>query len=152
MNSMKPEGYGLRNKHKANKSLALWISAHMHCLKTKGTLHKIQISFSIYLYQVDQDNCGENKNPMIARQIKQFHYQLYNAYFYARNWKTSYCYAVSFLKAWIVSFFLNGCTHGIWKFPVQGLNPSCSYNRRHRCGSTIFFSPLHQAQEWPEPM
>ena len=25
-------------------------------------------------------------------------------------------------------FFFNGCTHGIWKFPGQGLNLSCIWN------------------------
>ena len=32
--------------------------------------------------------------------------------------------------------FFFGYTHGIWKFPVQRLNPSCSYDLCYSCGSS----------------
>ena len=35
-----------------------------------------------------------------------------------------------------------GRTHGIWKFPGQGLNPNCSHDLHHSCGSTRSFNPL----------
>ena len=37
-------------------------------------------------------------------------------------------------------FFLNGPNPGLWKFPGQGLNPSCSCGRQNWS-----FNPLHQA-------
>ena len=40
-------------------------------------------------------------------------------------------------------FFFNGHTHGMWKFPGQGMNPSHSYS----CGSARSFNPLCQAGE-----
>uniref|UniRef100_A0A8D1CN13 Uncharacterized protein n=1 Tax=Sus scrofa TaxID=9823 RepID=A0A8D1CN13_PIG len=33
-------------------------------------------------------------------------------------------------------FFFNGCTHSIWKYPGQELNPSCSCNLHCSCGNT----------------
>ena len=42
-------------------------------------------------------------------------------------------------------FFLNGCTHGIWKFPGQGLNPSHSFDLCHNCGNAVSPNPGCQA-------
>ena len=35
-----------------------------------------------------------------------------------------------------LSIFFYGCTHDLWKFPGQGLNPSLSCNLCHSCGNT----------------
>ena len=45
-------------------------------------------------------------------------------------------------------FFLNGLTHGVWKFPGQGLNPSHICDFRCPCGNTGYFNPLYQAGNW----
>ena len=42
-------------------------------------------------------------------------------------------------------FFFNGCAHGIWRFPGQRLNLSCSYELCHSCGNTRSFNTLCQA-------
>ena len=34
------------------------------------------------------------------------------------------------------SIFFCGCTHSMWKFPGQGLNPSCSWDLYHSCSNT----------------
>ena len=41
----------------------------------------------------------------------------------------------------ILFFFFNGHTHGIWKFPGQGLNLSHSYNQCHSCSNARSFNP-----------
>ena len=48
----------------------------------------------------------------------------------------SACGCLVFLTSvFFLFFFFFGCTHGIWKFPDQGLNPSCSCNAHHSCGN-----------------
>ena len=34
------------------------------------------------------------------------------------------------------SIFFCGCTHSMWKFPGQGLNPSCRCDLYHSCSNT----------------
>ena len=46
------------------------------------------------------------------------------------------------------NFFLNGCFHSTWKFPGQGLNPSCSSDQCHRCSNAGSFNPLHRTGAW----
>ena len=42
-------------------------------------------------------------------------------------------------------FIFMAYAFGIWKFPGQRLNLSCSCNLCCTCGNTGFFNPLHQA-------
>ena len=42
-------------------------------------------------------------------------------------------------------FFLNGHTHGTWKFLGQELNLNQSCDLRHSCGNAKSFNSLHQA-------
>ena len=49
-------------------------------------------------------------------------------------------------KVIITSLFFNGHTHGLWRFPGQGWNQSCSCDLWwHKARS---FNPLHQARDW----
>ena len=41
-------------------------------------------------------------------------------------------------------FFLNGHTHGTWKFLGQELNLNQSCDLRHSCGNAKSFNSLHQ--------
>ena len=43
------------------------------------------------------------------------------------------------------SMFFYGCTHKIWKFPGQRLNPSHNCNLRHSYGNTQSFNTLCMA-------
>ena len=54
----------------------------------------------------------------------------------------------SFLFLSFFFFFLNGFTHGIWKFLGQRLNLNHSCNLYHSCGNTLSFNPLCQARDW----
>ena len=53
-----------------------------------------------------------------------------------------------FLKAILNSFFLNVCTHSIWKFLGHGLNPSNSWDLCCSCSNIRSFNPLHQGRDW----
>ena len=44
--------------------------------------------------------------------------------------------------------YLFGCTHSIWKFLGQGLNPSCSFDLRHSIGNAGPFNLLYCARNW----
>ena len=46
----------------------------------------------------------------------------------------------------IVSFFY-GHTHGIWKFPGQGVNVNPSCDLCHSCGNARSFNPLRRAED-----
>ena len=45
-------------------------------------------------------------------------------------------------------FVFYGCTYGIWKFPDQGLNLSCSWDLRSSYCNTGSFNSLHWAGDW----
>ena len=50
---------------------------------------------------------------------------------------------------WAPGFhFFYGCTHSIWKFLGQGLNPSPNCNLHCCCGNTGSCNPLHWAGNW----
>ena len=55
-------------------------------------------------------------------------------------------------------FVLNGHTCGIWKFPGQRVNLSCSWDPHHSCGNAGCFNPLRRVGDepaplqWPEPL
>ena len=55
-----------------------------------------------------------------------------------------------FLPPFLPSFlpFFYGCSHGIWKFPSQGSNPSGSCDLCLSCGHTGCFNPLCWAKDW----
>ena len=55
-----------------------------------------------------------------------------------------FCYFIFYFYLFV--YF--GHTHGIWKFPGQGLYLSHSCNLCHSCGSARFFNPLCQAVDW----
>ena len=61
---------------------------------------------------------------------------------------SSFCYSLCSFYCGLyvfVFFFLNGHTHGIWKFWSQGLNPGHSDDLCHSWGYARSFNPLHWA-------
>ena len=61
-------------------------------------------------------------------------------------------YGLHFKSLLVVSLFcfvlfFNGHTYGIWKFLVQGLNPSHSFGLYHSCSTMGSFNPLYQARD-----
>ena len=59
-------------------------------------------------------------------------------------------FMVSFAVQQLVSLirsclFFKGYIHGIWKFQVQGLNSSHSWDLHNSCSHTRSFNPQHQA-------
>ena len=53
-----------------------------------------------------------------------------------------------YLFLYVSIYFFICHTHGIWKFPGQGLNLSCSFDLLLSCGNAGCFNPLHQAGYW----
>ena len=44
------------------------------------------------------------------------------------------------LNSTCISFLFYGWTYGMWKFPVQGMNLSCSFNLQCRCFNPVYWA------------